>query len=111
MEADLFYYRNRTNLVAVSCDQGDTIVLPSGKVMECNNFWEEVTENLRSELTPAQESEILVQMASIDTSPVGEIVRRFSRNRKAQERLDGISKEPEYRKLPDDVMVVVADFD
>lgn len=108
---ELFYYRNRSGLISVSCDQGDTIVLPSGKVMEHNEFWEDTTDDLRAELTPEQEAALQRQLARQDNSEMGQIVRRFSRNRKDQERLDGVEPDPVRRRLSADVLVIVADFD
>ena len=111
MEEVLFYYRNRSGLVAVSCDEGDTIILPNGKVMEHNDFWEDAQEDLRAELTPQQEAALKRAEARVDNSEMGQIIRKYSRSRKEQERLDGVEHEPIRRKPSDDVLVVVADFD
>ena len=108
---ELVYYKNRSGLIAVSCDFGDLIILPTGKVMENSEFWEEVGEDLRSQLTPPQEAALKRAIERIDTRPVGDIVRQYSRDKRTQDRLNGIEHEPVYRKLSEDVMVVVADFD
>ena len=111
MDQDLFYYRNRSGLIAVSFDQGDTIILPSGKLMDHTEFWEDVSEDLRAELTPQQEATLARNVEKEDKTEMGQIIRRYKQRRKLQERLDGQEPEPVYRTLSDDVKVVVADFD
>lgn len=111
METELFYYRNPTGLIAVSFDQGETIVLPSGKRMEYTHFWEELPDDHHSELTPEQDAVLKSHLEIEDKSEMGQIIRKYRQRRLLQERLDGITPEPTYRKLPEDVMVVVADFD
>lgn len=107
---DLTYFKNRSGMVAVSYDGGDTIIIPSGKTMDHNVFWEDVADDLRSELTPEQEGPLQRAIARYDSSPMGDIIRTYGRNRKLAERLDGIEPEPVYRKLPDSVRVIVSDL-
>ena len=111
MEIELLYYRNPTGLIAVSFDQGETIILPSGKRMPLTQFWEELPEDYRSDLTKEQESLLKVHLEIEDKSEMGQIVRRYRQRRIVQERLDGITPDPTYRKVSADVLVVVADFD
>lgn len=111
MSVDLCYFRNRSGLVAVSCDEGDTLILPTGKIMEFNEFWEDVEEDLKSQLTTPQDAALQRMIARIDQSEIGGIVRTYSRNKRIQERLDGVDHEPVYRTLSPDAIVVVADFD
>lgn len=108
---ELSYFKNRSGLIAVSCDYGDHIILPSGKTMEFNDFWEDVDSDHRSDLTPVQEASLKRALERFNATPVGDIVRSYSRNRKIQERLNGTEPIPERRVLSEDVLVVVADFD
>jgi len=111
MEIELYYYRNNSGMVAVSADEGDTIIVPTGNVLPPSAAWEEVQEDLRSELNAVQEASVKRFIENYDDSPVAGVVRKFARNRAIQERLDGIEHERVYRKLPADVLVVVAEFD
>ena len=108
-----FYLRNRSGMVAASHGAGDLLVVPSGNVVDMNEFWSETTEDLADQLTEHQRH-VLVRMlerAAAPKSDVEEIVERFARNRKIQEHLDGTEPERVYRELPESVRVIVADFD
>ncbi len=95
-------------MVAVSCDQGDHIIIPSGRVMEGNPFWLDADGGLNDKLTMEQTDALQRALNRFDSSPLGEITRNFSRNRKAQERLDGIVEEKEHRVLSDNAKVIMS---
>ena len=109
---ELQFFKNKSGtLIAVSYDDGDTIVLPSGKVMEVTDAWEDVVEDLTSELSEQQNRILANWRSSRGNSEMGALVRNYSRNRKLQEERDGTEREPERRRISPDVLVVVSDFD
>jgi hypothetical protein len=57
---EILYFTTPKGLVAVSLDEGETIVLPSGKTMKPTEVWEEASTDLIDKLTP-------IQRAALDT--------------------------------------------
>lgn len=108
----LNYYRNRSGLVAVSYDDGDTVVVPTGRVLEVTEAWTDVEDDCHAELTPEQ-LRILERMVPLQrTDELGGIISRFSRNRRAVERRDGTGATDNYRirPIPENAGVVVSAF-
>lgn len=56
---DLIYYTNPKGWVAISFDEGETIVLPMGKKIPVNPVWEEDGDDLEAELSPLQQAELV----------------------------------------------------
>lgn len=107
---DLTYYQNPTGLIAVSYNQGETIILPSGKEMEITQFWEELSDDLFESLNDVQ-TRILKGEWDKNGDDIGQIARRFRINKNKEDTANGNNKPPVHRKLSDNVLVVVADFD
>ncbi|MDB4277995.1 hypothetical protein N9917_00030 [Deltaproteobacteria bacterium] len=57
---DPLYYRNRANAVAVSVDDGETVIIPLGRELPWREVWEEVDGDLRAELSEAQERAVVI---------------------------------------------------
>jgi hypothetical protein len=114
--AGYFYYRNRTGLVAVSYDEGDTLILPTGKVVEswtmAEGAWEETPEDLFSVLSDKQREALEILVAAQDDSEMGEIVANYTKARKAMARQPNAPpREVVYRRLGEAHLVVKSDFD
>ncbi len=106
---------NCKGAVAISFDDGETIYLPTGRVIDRTDMWEEANENLEDQLNEFQ-TKGLARFRKRQTSDhageneLASIVRSYREERIAEERF----YEPapvQYRKLPDSVKVIVADFD
>lgn len=52
------YLRNPWGRVAVSPDDGETIILPNGRKVANSAEWSPVYDDLRAELTPEQEEHV-----------------------------------------------------
>lgn len=107
---DLFYYRNRTGLVAVSYDEGNTIVVPAGRVIPVTDAWEEVTDDCSTELTPEQRKTLDTMLPRQRTDEMGHIINAFSRRRRIVEARDGVNTESRVRPIPEGASVVVSDI-
>lgn len=108
---ELFYYRNRSGLVAVSYDDGVNIILPTGRIIELIDAWEEA-EDCHAELN-ADQLRILEKVQSMTrTDTMGHIINRHALSRREMERLDGTGDEHNYRirEIPEGARVVVASF-
>ena len=110
------YYRNCAGMIAISVDDGDSLVLPNGRVIETNSMWEE-TEPAPQSLTERQQ-EILKKVTDQETANdkasavLAGIVKGYSRTRRIVDRDFGPGPEDRpIRRLSEDVLVVLADFD
>jgi hypothetical protein len=53
---DPHYYRNPSNVLGLSLDEGETLILPTGKVIPIrHDIWEFDSDVLEEELSPVQE--------------------------------------------------------
>lgn len=112
MSTPLYYYRNRSGLVAVSYDEGTNIILPTGRIIEWIEAWEEVAEDCHGELN-ADQIRILEKMQAVKRDgPMGHIINRYARDRRDVEHRDGTGPENAYRirEIPEGARVVVASF-
>lgn len=109
------YFTNRSGAVAVSFDNGETLYLPTNRVLDYTEMWQELSEPAEDRLNEFQ----LRGLARFrerqagkdaDKSVLEAIVQDLRDGRKAEERFYE-PPERQYRKLPDSVLVVVADFD
>jgi len=112
MATPMYYYRNRSGLVAVSYDEGTNIILPTGRIIELIDAWEEVTEDCHDELNADQIRILALMQTTIRDDPMGHIINRYARDRRDVERRDGTGPENSYkiRELPEGARVVVASF-
>jgi hypothetical protein len=55
---DLIYFVNPKGWVAVSFDEGETLVIPDGRKITVNPVWEEV-DDLEDQLSPKQQAELV----------------------------------------------------
>lgn len=109
---ELFYYRNRSGLVAVSYDDGVNIILPTGRIIGLIDAWEEVPDDCHGELN-ADQLRILEKVQSrTRTDQMGHLINRYSLSRREVERLEGTGDEHNYRirEIPEGARVVVASF-
>ena len=51
---DLIYYTSPKGMTSVSLDDGETMILPTGKTMKVNDIWEESPVDLREKLKQVQ---------------------------------------------------------
>lgn len=112
MSIPLYYYRNRSGMVAVSYDEGTHIIIPTGRVLEVFDAWQEVTEDCREELN-ADQLRILERMQEVTRDDLmGHIINKYARDRRDVERRDGTGDEHNYRirQVPESARVVVASF-
>ena len=108
MDIPPLYYRNRAGAIAVSVDDGDTLVLPNGRTIEVNAMWEETDPDEGALSEPQREAVRNVQVPGVLDS----IVKNYSRGRKLASRDYGPGPEGRpIRRLSEDVLVVKADFD
>jgi hypothetical protein len=111
MSIPLYYYRNRSGMVAVSYDEGNNIIIPTGRIIELIDAWEEVPEDCRSELNADQLRILESMQKSQRTDAMGHIINSFGReNRDAQRRDVGPDNSYRIRELPESARVVVASF-
>jgi len=114
MKLDIFYYENPRGGVAVSVDDGEHLVIPSGRVLLAEDtVWDEVSSDLESKLTAAQ-AEVLRQ-AREDFAAMGDIdlmVEAFRRRRLSEEQRNPVYKAPgKHRQLPESALVVMSEPD
>jgi len=112
MSIPLYYFRNRSGLVAVSYDEGVNIILPTGRIIELIDAWKEVDEDCHKELNDDQ-LRILTRMQSATRDDqMGRIINRYARDRRDVERRDGTGIEHNFRirDIPEGARVVVASF-
>ncbi len=121
------FYRNPSGLWGVSCDEGETLILPSGKVLlPIPKAWEETDEEVEEGVLSLPQEEAVKKC--LDTPPMTEIEQIAWRLRKAslaKARMfntrrvavgDPSSDRPNNKALlrsleARDVLVVKSDFD
>lgn len=107
----LYYYRNRSNMVAVSYDEGNNIIIPTGRVIEVIDAWEEFPEDCYNDLNADQIRILKFMQEGQRTDEMGKIINRFGRELRAEEHRDcGPDNSYRIRELPESVRVVVASF-
>lgn len=112
VKVDPVYYRNRAGAIALSLDDGDTLVLPTGQRIDLNPMWEEVDPVEEGSLTKPQQEAIAEARAAPAPSTLDTIIKDYGRARRDASRDYGPGSEGRpIRRLPEDVLVVVADFD
>lgn len=55
---DPIYYRNRSGAVAVSLDDGVTVLLPTNRQITRTEAWDESDKDLHADLTPWQQGRV-----------------------------------------------------
>lgn len=112
MAIPLYYYRNRSGLVAVSYDEGTHIIVPTGRILEVFDAWQDVVDDCYGELN-ADQLRTLERMKSVERDdPIGHIINRYARDRRDVERRDGTGDAPNFRirPVPEWALVVAASF-
>lgn len=110
MTDDLYYLTNPSGLVAVSHDRGETIIIPSGKVMHAIPPWEEVSEDLFSQLTDKQREVLAMFINHPEPTGMDKIIRDYQKRRDAYEQKHQIVHDaPRPLPMSDRVAVVKAD--
>jgi hypothetical protein len=66
---DLLYYRNRSGAVAVSADDGEQVIIPSGRTLPWREAWTEDDGDLRAELSEPQVKAITLAEQEIWAKP------------------------------------------
>lgn len=113
MSTPLYYYRNRSGLVAVSYDEGNNIIIPTGRVIEIIDAWEEDPGDCHKELNHDQVRILDEMILKQRDDEMNGIINKFSRMRRDVGRREGTWDDNSYkiRDLPDNAKVVVAEFD
>lgn len=107
---DIIYYVTAKGLVALSLDEGETIILSSGKRMPPTEVWEETSDDLEASLSDKQKT-LLVEARK--KKPMTEIEALAWAHRK-RERHDkrAYTKGPKFvRELGENVAVVKSDLE
>jgi len=113
---DPWYYRNPKGLVAISVDEGETVCIPSGKVLPWAEAWEETMDNLGAELTPAQQAVIdkieLEAQERANLTGIDKMVADLE-DRTIAERAkhEWVEKPREHPVLPEGAQVICSDPD
>ena len=107
---DIVYFTTERGLVAVSLDEGATILLPTGKTMKPTEAWEESPVELPGKLNERQRTAVEAFLACPPMTEVEEIAwRHHQRLRKVEKDYRQASVGP--RELSEDVTVVKSDLD
>lgn len=107
---DIIYYTTEKGLVAVSLDEGETIVLPTGKRMPPTEAWEETSEDLESRLTDAQKRALRVALGKPEMSEVGALAWKH-RKRVIHDNRAYVQHEAPRREVRESALVVSSDFE
>lgn len=107
---DIIYYETAKGLVAVSLDEGETIILPSGKTMPPTEMWEESPIDLKDKLNALQLEAVEKFLAQPGMTELEQIAWRHHK------RALGVAKDykppaPEYPEVPMDAVVVKSEDD
>jgi hypothetical protein len=109
MAIQLFYYRNRSDMVAVSYDEGNHIILPTGRVIEWFDAWEDVLEDCHAELNADQLRILAAVLPKQRDDEMGRIINRYARARRDVEHHDRIGESPNrVREVSEWARVVVS---
>lgn len=109
---ELSYYCNRSGLVAVSYDEGNNIILPTGRIIELIDTWEEVSDDCHGDLNEEQLRILSRMQITQRTDLMGHIINQYSRDRREVERRDGTGDNHNYkiREVPEGALVVSSSF-
>jgi len=107
---DLIYYTNPKGWVAISFDEGETIVLPMGKKIPVNPVWEEEGDDMEDKLSPSQR-EALVKFRA--QPPLNETQQMAWELRKRRLEHAKFYAAPEiiHPKIPESARAVTSDVD
>jgi hypothetical protein len=96
IQIEAIYFR-RGRAIAVSCDEGDTLVLPNGRVVGLTDDWEEMEEGGLALLTDAQKQAMpaLLDDATRQVEAAAEAQRRIEQRK--QEAKDAARRAQEVR--------------
>lgn len=105
----VYYFTTANGLVAVSLDDGVTILLPTGRNIAPTEVWEEVDDDLEDRLNEVQKK-ALDEFRSKPLTTMERIVRDLTKNRSLQARHFRQPGRP-HKVLSEDAVVVKSSFD
>ena len=113
---DPWYYLNPSGKVAFSMDEGDTLCLPSGKLIPYQDAWEEVQDDLQGKLTPTQAKTLgAMQKAAEERSRLTGIDKiaddLVTRGKAERKKARYAEPKPVYPKISESALVVTSDPD
>ena len=107
---DIIYYTNPMGAVSVSYDEGETIVLPTGRRIPLNRIWEESEEDMEPKLSPPQQAELALFRARPPMTEIEQIAWDLRKQRLANARFYA---EPEVARIviPESAQVVMSEIE
>jgi hypothetical protein len=108
---DLLYYRNPQGNVAISLDEGETVIIPSGKRLRVTPVWVETDEEgLESRLTQEQADALAVFRVKPPMTDLEQMVWKMHKRKLAAAYQYAPLNEPS-RKIMESAQVVVSDLE
>jgi len=107
---DLIYYVNPKGWIAISFDEGETLIIPDGRRVTVNPVWEEESDDLEEQLSPKQQAELVKFRAR---PPMTEAEQTAWDIRKMRLNHSRIYAQPEAArpKIPESAMVITSALD
>lgn len=107
---EILYYRTDRGGIAISLDEGETVIIPSGRKMPITPVWKETDEDLEDSLTVMQAG----ALEEFREKPPMTDLEQMAWNLRKAERQDEknyAQPEPDHRYVRESALVVVAEFD
>jgi len=106
---DIIYYTTPKGLVAVSLDEGETIILPGGKTMPPTEVWEEAATDLKDKLTPVQREAVDKFLSSEEMTDLERIAWKLKQGTRKAAKDYAQKAKPEIPDVPLDALVESSD--
>jgi hypothetical protein len=107
---EIIYFTTARGLVAVSLDEGETIILPSGKTMAPTEVWEESPVELPDRLNETQRASLDKFLSCDGMTEIEKLVWKMRKGRLSTAR-NYKTPPKEHRDVVGDVLVVKSEID
>ena len=105
-QLDPMYFRNPKGHVGISLDEGETLMIPMGKVVRWFDVWEEVSDDLDGELSPVQAEYLKAHLAKPPMTVIEEMAWKLRQARRHDAK--AYATPPMAHTILSDAVVVVA---
>lgn len=105
------YYRNPGNVLGLSLDEGETLMLPSGKVLPLrHDVWEADSDENEEELSPKQRDYLAAHRNKPPMTEIDELAWKLRKGRQSLHcTFDFHSPDVPRKEVPESALVVMSD--